>query len=123
MFSLLVITATFANTVKTTEEPEGQLPTVSITQITTGSGIVCVHSLVSDYGSSPVFEKGVRCIPVANPNNGEEIDYDPSYYGEYDQFNMMLTGLEIGKTYIISAYAINDYGTTYSAEVTVTVAR
>jgi FlaG/FlaF family flagellin (archaellin) len=73
---------------------------------------------VSSDGGSPVTARGVCWSTTTNPTINDNLTIDGAGVGPYGS---SLSGLSIGITYYVRAYATNGTGTTYGAEYNFTI--
>ena len=99
----------------TTAEGLPTVITASVTDITatTAKG----GGMVTDEGASAVTERGVCWSKNHNPTTD---DSHVSGGMSLGAFNCVMTGLEPNETYYVRAYATNEAGTSYGAEVSFT---
>jgi hypothetical protein len=73
---------------------------------------------VSNDGGSPVIQRGVCWSTNPSPTTSDSNTLNGTGIGV---FNSQLTGLVLGQTYYVRAYAINSAGTAYGNQVTIFV--
>ncbi len=94
------------------------LPTVSDTQVSEiGVSKATFSSSVTDNGKGKVSDAGFCYSLNSNPTTS---DTRVSYGAATGSFGKTVTGLQENTTYHVRAYAINEAGTAYSADVTFT---
>ena len=93
----------------TTKAPE--LATVVTAEVTdaAGNSATCGGN-ITDNGNAPILSRGVCWSETVNPTIDDNRTEDGTGDGE---FTSRITGLEVGKTYYVRAYATNEAGTAY----------
>ena len=92
------------------------LATVTTAEVTNAAGesAVCGGNITND-GNSPISARGVVWAETENPTVEGSKTTDGTGKGE---FTSTMTGLTVGKTYYVRAYATNDAGTAYGEQKT-----
>lgn len=95
-----------------------QAPSVDTDAVSdvTGTSATCGGDVVSDGGES-VTARGVCWSTSSNPTTSDSKTIDGAGTGT---FTSSMTGLSLGTTYYVRAYATNSKGTSYGAEKTFT---
>ena len=89
------------------------LTTVQVSSITTTSAVS--GGTISSNGGAPVTASGLCWSKVSNPTTADNITTDGTASGT---FGSTMTGLEMGTTYYVRAYATNSVGTGYGNQMT-----
>ena len=92
------------------------VPTVTTTSVTsiTSSSATCGGNVADDGGGVNVTARGVCWSTTQNPTIADSHTIDGSGIGSYTS---SLTGLMVGTTYYVRAYATNNQGTAYGNEL------
>ena len=92
------------------------LATVTTAEVTNAAGesAICGGNITND-GNSPISARGVCWAETENPTIEGNKTTDGTGKGE---FTSTMTGLTVGKTYYVRAYATNDAGTAYGEQKT-----
>ena len=95
-----------------------ELPTVTTNDVTsvTENSAVCGGNVTSD-GNATVTARGVCWSTSQNPTTSDNKTIDGSGTGS---FTSNISGLTVGTTYYVRAYAVNSKGTAYGAQKTFT---
>lgn len=123
IFSTLTAALIFASACKKEDNtaPTGLLPTVTTTQpIKVNDSTYTCGGNVTNQGSSAVTENGVVGSFDPNPSIDDPNDVKISISSGAGAFSTNIAPFEVGKTYYIKAYAINQSGVTYGQEVSFT---
>ncbi len=108
---LALVSFSFASCIKNSPEPP-EVETAPITEITATSA-KC-GGIVTNEGDGAVFAKGICWSTSKNPTLSDRYTIDGSGPGIFvSQLNYLTTGT----TYHVRAYATNDIGTSYGADV------
>jgi len=91
------------------------ITTISVTGITTT--LATINAEVNNQGGGTVTERGIVWSTSGNPTVNNNRVASGSGTGSY---SVNLTGLTGGSNYYVRAYAINNYGIAYGAELTFT---
>jgi uncharacterized protein (TIGR02145 family) len=91
------------------------ITTISVIGITTT--LATINAEVNNQGGGTVTERGIVWSTSENPTVNNNRVASGSGIGSY---SVNLSGLSFGNTYFIRAYAINNYGIAYGAELTFT---
>ncbi|MFA5618283.1 MAG: SUMF1/EgtB/PvdO family nonheme iron enzyme, partial [Syntrophorhabdaceae bacterium] len=97
----------------TTETPNLPLITTDEVSRITLTSASCGGDIASN-GSSTIIERGICWDTLPNPTIGSEKLISSSTYYSY---SVNLTGLSLGTTYYVRAYATNIYGTGYGNSI------
>ena len=99
-------------------QPTVNLPVVSTNAVNniTQNSAVCGGNVTSE-GASSVIERGVCWSTSQYPSTANEHTVDGSGAGS---FSSNITGLNANTLYYVSAYATNDDGTSYGAQISFT---
>ena len=105
----------YGNEINFTTSPPYVLPTLTtniISTITTDSAI-CGGNILND-GGSPILQRGVCWSTSVSPTIVNNITSDGTGIG---LFASNITGLTMGTTYYLRAYATNNIGTAYGNQI------